>query len=249
MNIQSEHRLIHGECLAEMAKLDDQSVDMICADLPYGTTSCHWDHVIDPVAMWKQYRRICIGPIVLTASQPFTTALIASNIKEFRYTWVWEKEQGVNFQLAKKQPLKVHEDVCVFWQGKQTIYNPQGLTACAINKSNKGKGGSLGHLSSEAKRDSYTQTVTGYPRSIQQFGRNRGLHPTQKPVALMEYLIKTYTNEGMTVLDSCMGSATTGVACVNTNRNFIGIEQDAAYYAIGVDRMQAACSLIREKVA
>ncbi len=227
-----------GDCLERMADIADGSVDMVMCELPYGTTACKWDSVIPFEPLWAHYRRVAKrnAAIVLTASQPFTTALIASNMREFKYCWVWEKEQGVNFQLAKKQPLKVHEDVVVFSQW-QTAYNPQGLIDCDISKSNKGKGGSLGHCASEAVRSTYKQTKSGYPRSIQKFGRERGLHPTQKPVALMEYLIRTYTQEGDTVLDNCMGSGTTGVACVNTGRNFIGIEKDQMYYEIAKRRI------------
>ena len=191
--------------------------------------------------MWEQLKRIIKpnGAIVMTASQPFTTTLISSNIKMFKYCWVWEKEQGVNFQLAKKQPLKVHEDICVYYNSQPT-YNPQGLEDCEISKSNKGKGGNLGHCSSESKRKEYKQTNKGYPRSIQKVGRDRGFHPTQKPVALMEYLIKTYTNEGETVLDFTMGSGTTGVACKNLNRNFIGIELSPEYCEIARRRIDDA---------
>lgn len=232
-------KLMLGDCLELMRDIPDGSVDMILCDLPYGTTACKWDSVIPFEPLWEQYRRIAKknAAIVLTASQPFTTALIASNMRDFRYTWVWQKEQGVNFQLAKKQPLKVHEDICVFSYSKQPTYHPQGLVDCDIKKSNSGKGGSLGHLSSESKRDFYQQKKKGYPRSIQYFARNRGLHPTQKPVALMEYLIRTYTNEGETVLDNCMGSGTTGVACVNTGRKFIGIEMDETYFNIAEARI------------
>lgn len=188
--------------------------------------------------MWEQLKRVIKpnGAIVMTASQPFTTVLIASNMKMFRYCWIWEKEQGVNFQLAKKQPLKVHEDIAVFYV-LQPTYNPQGLKDCNIVKSNKGKGGNLGHCASEEKRLVYTQEKSGYPKSIQKFGRNRGLHPTQKPVALMEYLIKTYTNENETVLDFTMGSGTTGIACMNTGRKFIGIELDDNYFDIATKRI------------
>ena len=231
--------LMKGGCLERMKEIPDGSVDLILTDPPYGTTACKWDSVIPLEPMWVELKRIIKpnGAIVMTASQPFTTTLIASNMKMFKYCWVWEKEQGVNFQLAKKQPLKVHEDICVFYIS-QPVYNPQGLLDCSIEKSNKGKGGNLGHCSSEDKRDEYRQTKKGYPRTIQKFGRNRGLHPTQKPVALMEYLIKTYTNEGETVLDFTMGSGTTGVACMNTNRKFIGIERDDKYFDISVKRIK-----------
>ena len=229
-----------GDCLEVMKDIPDGSIDAIITDPPYGTTACKWDSIIPLEPMWEQLKRVIKpnGAIVMTASQPFTSALVMSNAKMFKYCWVWEKEQGVNFQLAKKQPLKVHEDVCVYYNSQPT-YNPQGLEDCEISKSNKGKGGNLGHCSSEAKRKEYKQTKKGYPRSIQKFGRNRGLHPTQKPVALMEYLIKTYTNEGATVLDFTMGSGTTGVACVNTGRNFIGIELDPDYCKIAEARISA----------
>lgn len=233
--------LMKGDCLERMKEIESGSVDMILTDPPYSITACKWDSIIPLEPMWEQLKRIIKpnGAIVMTASQPFTTTLIASNMKMFKYCWVWEKEQGVNFQLAKKQPLKVHEDICVFYASQPT-YNPQGLLNCSINKSNKGKGGNLGHCSSEKKRGEYKQTKRGYPRTIQKFGRNRGLHPTQKPVSLMEYLIKTYTNEGETVLDFTAGSFTTGVAAVNLGRKFIGVEMDQGYFEIGVNRVAEA---------
>jgi site-specific DNA-methyltransferase (adenine-specific) len=239
--------LMHGDCLEIMKLIPDGSIDMVLADPPYGTTACKWDTVIPLEAMWAELKRVIKpnGAIVMTASQPFTTTLISSNIKMFKYCWVWEKEQGVNFQLAKKQPLKVHEDICVYYNC-QPKYNPQGLIDCDISKSNKGKGGNLGHCSSEVKRKEYKQTKKGYPVSIQKFGRNRGLHPTQKPVALMEYLIRTYTDKGEAVLDFTMGSGTTGVACVNTGRKFIGIELDQGYFDIAKERIYGAISQSQE---
>ena len=238
---QGDYSLSNACCLTAMQHIPDGSVDMVLCDLPYGTTACKWDVVIPFEPLWEHYKRVIKpnGAIVLTASQPFTTTLVASNIRDFRYCWVWEKEQGVNFQLAKKQPLKVHEDICIFY-GAQPTYNPQGLSDCVIQKSNRGKGGRLGHIASENKRSGYVQTKTGYPRSIQKFGRETGQHPTQKPVALMEYLIRTYTNEGETVLDNAMGSGTTGVACANTGRKFIGIERDATYFDIAKRRIEEA---------
>ena len=229
--------LMHGDCLELMKDVPDQSVDMILCDLPYGTTACKWDTVIPFEPLWAQYRRVAKrnAAIVLTASQPFTTALIASNMREFRYTWVWEKEQGVNFMLSKKQPLKVHEDVCVFYRDLPA-YFPQ-MTAGKPYVSGKGNSGEVTGCREKV------QTIndgTRYPRSIQQFGRQTGIHPTQKPVALMEYLIRTYTHEGETVLDNCMGSGTTGVACVNTGRKFIGMEQDAKYFEIAQKRIRDA---------
>jgi len=224
--------LLQGDCLDLMRQIPDGAVDMVLCDLPYGTTACKWDSVIPFEPLWREYRRICRGAIVLTASQPFTTALIGSNLQDFRYCWVWEKEQGVNFLLAKKQPLKVHEDVCVFYK-EHPAYSPQ-MTCGAPYVSGKGDSG---EVSGSVRKVQTVNDGTRYPRSVQKFNRETGIHPTQKPVALMEYLIRTYTNDGETVLDNCMGSGTTGVACVNTGRNFIGIEKDEKYFAIARDRI------------
>jgi len=217
-----------------MPRIPDRSVDMILCDLPYGTTACAWDAVIPFEDLWAQYRRVCCGAIVLTASQPFTTALAGSNLREFKYQWVWQKERPSNPQLAKLQPLKVHEDILVFAVGK-AVYNPQGLQEIpeADRKVHAPEKNTLGHC----KRKPYVQTHTGYPKSILSFPSERGLHPTQKPVALMEYLIRTYTNEGDVVLDNTMGSGTTGVAAVNTGRKFIGIERDPEYFKLAEQRI------------
>jgi len=236
--------LYHGDCLEVMAGLPDNSVDMILCDLPYGTTACKWDTVIPFEPLWAQYRRVAKknAAIVLTASQPFTTALIASNMREFRYCWVWDKVSVGNPQLAKVQPLKSHEDVCVFGSGRVT-YNPQGLVEL---ENPKAKGAALGNegLGHIKRRMDYVQTHTNYPRAIIRFPRPpKAVHPTQKPVALMEYLIRTYTQEGETVLDNCMGSGTTGVACANTGRRFVGIERDDGYFRIGSDRIKAASEI------
>lgn len=229
-----------GDCLELMKDIPDGSIDMILCDLPYGTTACKWDTVIPFEPLWEQYKRVIKpnGAIVLTASQPFTTALAASNIKDFKYQWVWQKERPSNPQLAKLQPLKVHEDVLVFATGRST-YNPQGLFEIpkSERKVHKPEKNSLGHC----QRKPYVQTHTGYPKSIVAFSSERGQHPTQKPVALMEYLIRTYTNEGDTVLDNCMGSGTTGVACVNTKRKFIGMEKDKTYFEIAKQRVESIC--------
>lgn len=226
--------LHHGNCLDEMKKIESGSVDMILTDPPYGTTACKWDSIIPLEPMWEQLKRIIkpSGAIVMTASQPFTTTLIASNMKMFKYCWVWAKGNSTGFQLAKKRPLKKHEDIVVFSK-KQTTYNPQGLLP--YGKANRR--GNTGDNWSEMKSDKYVQDWTNYPTSIQFFKKDKGPHPTQKPVALMEYLIKTYTNEGETVLDFTMGSGTTGVACVNTNRSFIGIELDKNYFDIASARI------------
>jgi len=224
-----------GDCLEVMRTLPAASVDLILCDLPYGTTACSWDAVIPFEPLWAAYKRIAKpnAAIVLTASQPFTTALIGSNLPEFRYSWVWEKEQGVNFLLAKKQPLKVHEDACVFYRSSPT-YNPQ----MTVGKPYVSGNGTSGDVTSNVIKVQTQNEGTRYPRSIQFFKRQTGFHPTQKPVALMEYLIRTYTNPGDVVLDNCMGSGTTGVACKNTGRQFIGIERDPAYFEIARKRVE-----------
>ena len=227
--------IYNEDCLVGMKRIPDKSVDMILCDLPYGTTACKWDTVIPFEPLWEQYERIIKdnGAIVLFGSQPFTTALINSNIKHFRYSWTWEKEQGVNFLMAKKQPLKVHEDVCVFSK-RQAVYNPQMKEGKPYIS---GKGDS-GEVTGRVKKIQTKNKGTRYPRSVIQFKRETGLHPTQKPVSLFEYLIKTYTNKGETVLDNCMGSGTTAIACLNSGRNYIGFELDENYYNIAQDRIK-----------
>lgn len=229
--------VILGDCLDVMSAIDDKSVDLVLCDLPYGTTACKWDSIIPFEPLWEAYKRVLKpnGAVVLTASQPFTTVLAASNLKDFKYQWVWQKERPSNPQLAKYQPLKVHEDVLVFSLSTH-VYNPQGLVEIpeSDRKVHRPEKNSLGHC----QRKPYVQTHTGYPKSIVAFPSERGHHPTQKPVALMEYLIKTYTNEGDTVLDNTMGSGTTGVACVNTGRKFIGIERDENYFGIARNRIE-----------
>lgn len=320
MNPFELHR---GDCLDLMSALPDSSVDMILCDLPYGTTACAWDSIIPFDALWRQYLRIAKpnAAIVLTASQPFTTAVVMSNPGMFRYSWVWEKEQGVNFLTAKKNPMKVHEDVLVFYLDEAEVKgrSPKfsglrdyfvserkrlGLSAsdiklllgndmgghyftCGVQwtlptienyKKLQVSGGfsrdwhemkiefetiavdcriryfprmtsgtpyvsglgSSGDVTGNVVKTRTSNEGTRYPRSIQKFKRETGLHPTQKPVAMMEYLISTYTNEGDVVLDNCMGSGTTGVACANSGRRFIGMERDAAYFAIASERISAA---------
>lgn len=232
-----KYTLMIGDCLERMAEIPDGSVDMVLCDLPYGTTACKWDSVIPFEALWAHYRRVCKrnAAIVLTASQPFTSALVMSNVKMFSCSWIWEKEQGVNFMLAKRQPLKVHEDVIVFSK-KQPSYNPQMTKGKPYISGN----GDSGEVSGRVKKIQTTNNGTRYPRTIQKFNRETGKHPTQKPVALMEYLIRTYTNECETVLDNTMGSGTTGVACANTNRRFIGIEREVNYFNIASERIKTA---------
>jgi DNA modification methylase len=239
--------LLHGDCLDLLPTLEAGSIDMVLCDLPYGTTACKWDSVIPFEPLWREYKRVCKpnAAIVLTASQPFTTALINSNMPDFRYCWVWDKTKGGNFALAKKQPMKSHEDVCVFY-GKQPFYQPIMETRGAVRKKGGGKASdNFGIVPTVSYNNTY------YPRSIIPFStgsRTDHHHPTQKPVALMEYLIRTYTNPGDTVLDNTMGSGTTGVACVNTGRQFIGIERDAGYFQIAQRRIADAQSQERMAV-
>lgn len=233
--------LMQGDCLERMKEIPDGSVDLILCDLPYGTTACKWDSVIPFEPLWEQYRRIAKknAAIVLTASQPFTTALIASNMKMFRYCWVYQKPQGVDPFMAKKRPLNNIEDVVVFAE-KQPTYNPQ-KTVGKPYKVVRDKKPRLHELTGQTLKQTETvNTGDRLPTRILYFNQQRGLHPTQKPVALMEYLIRTYTNEGDVVLDNCMGSGTTGVAAANTGRKFIGIEMDAGYFDIAKQRINEA---------
>lgn len=240
-------QLLNGDCLALMAALPDQSVDMVLCDLPYGTTACAWDSVIPFDQLWAQYRRLCKGAVVLTCAQPFTTALIASNMGAFKYCWYWNKSKVTGFANAKKQPLRCVEEVAVFYD-RPPVYNPQGLIYAPKVKTNgKSVGGetmrtnletSAGRGGLRTEGHSYLQEWTNYPRQVLEVpSESKTLHPTQKPVALMDYLIRTYTNEGAVVLDNTMGSGTTGVAAVKAGRDFIGIERDPAYFAIASARI------------
>ena len=229
-------KVIQGDCLEVMKDIPDKSIDMVLCDLPYGTTACKWDTIIPFEPLWEQYKRIIKdnGAIVLTASQPFTSALVMSNIKMFKYEWIWEKDGGSNFATTKYQPMKEHENILIF--GKGTLkYNQQKQERIGSRKGKKttsvyNKVSEVyGNIPSIGK---FEVTELRTPRSIQRFIRERGLHPTQKPVALFEYLIKTYTNEGDLVLDNCAGSGTTGVACKNLNRNYILIEKEPKYIEI-----------------
>ena len=215
-----------------MPSIPDKSIDMILCDLPYGTTACKWDSIIPFEPLWKEYKRVIKdnGAIVLTASQPFTTVLINSNFSWFKYELIWEKEQGTNQFLAKYQPLKSHENILVF--GKERIhYNPQ-YEMCVRKIGVRDKNGGTDKITGVTlKPTHYDNGGKRNPKSVIKINReliNR-YHPTQKPVALFEYLIKTYTNEGETVLDNCAGSGTTAIACLNTNRNYIIIEKDKEY--------------------
>lgn len=236
-------RLLHGDCLELMAQIPDGSVDMILCDLPYGTTACKWDSVIPFEPLWANYKRVIKknGAIVLTATQPFSALVVSSNVKGFKHEWIWQKEKGVGFQIAKYRPMQEHESCLVFTSnGDRVTYFPikEMRDKPQISSGASTKSGSS-PLANIAKQ-SYVY-VDKFPTSIKRFKRDKDkIHPTQKPVALMEYLIRTYTDEGETVLDNCMGSGTTGVACVNTRRNFIGIEKDDKYFAIAQARIEAA---------
>ena len=243
-------KLYKGDCLIEMDKIEDKSVDMILCDLPYGTTSCKWDTIIPFEPLWEQYERVIKddGAIVLTGSEPFSSILRTSNLKNYKYDWKWEKPSGANFLNFKYQPAKVHEDIMVF--GKMaTSYSKKGnmkyfpqMTEGKPYEQKSGKQktkNSNSTVRSEIKQVVTKNTGLRYPRSIQKFALDKEkLHSTQKPVALFEYLIKTYTNENEVVLDSTMGSGSTGVACVNTGRKFIGIELDEKYFNIAKERIE-----------
>ena len=233
------NKIYNEDCLVGMKRIPDKSVDMILCDLPYGTTANKWDSIIPFEPLWEQYERVIKdnGAIVLTAQPPFDKALASSNMKNFRYEWIWKKEQGTGFFNAEKMPLKNHENVLVFYKELPT-YNPQMRLGFKPYKTVKGH-----HGDNYGKQDK-NQVVTKsngerYPLTVIQFDRdNDKIHPTQKPVALFEYLIKTYTNKNETVLDNCMGSGTTAIACMNTERNFIGFELDKTYYEKSLERIK-----------
>ena len=236
---EGKKEILLGDCLELMKQLPNQSVDMILCDLPYGTTACKWDAIIPFDKLWEQYERIIKpnGAIVLTASQPFTSALVMSKPKWFRHEWVWQKNRGSNFALLKWQPFKEHESVLVF--SKETAnYFPikeqrsEGGKArvgngCVMRKSNTGKRETMNNF--VETEDRYCEELR-FPSSIQKFNTEVGLHPTQKPVTLFEYLVKTYSKENDLVLDNCAGSGTTAIACLNTKRQFIVMEQDPNYF-------------------
>ena len=240
-------QLIHADCLEAMKYIESKSIDMILCDLPYGTTACKWDVVIPFEPLWEQYKRIIKdrGAIVLFGNQPFTTLLIASNLGMFKYPLVWHKSRATYFAQAPYRFMQNHEDILVFSKGNtaenaklRMNYYPQGL----VDTYKLEAGGGIKATSfrpNRKERKPFIQTKTNYPRSILQFNNEgKTMHPTQKPIQLLEYLIKTYTVEGETVLDNCMGSGSTGVACLNTKRNFIGIEKDDKYFEIAKKRIE-----------
>jgi len=241
----SRSTFYQGDCLVEMNKIADKSVDMILCDLPYGTTACKWDILIPFEPLWKQYNRIAKdnAAIVLFGDEPFSSYLRMSNIKDYRYDWVWDKKMVTGVGTVKIKPMKGHENILVFYKAKPT-YNPQLREV-------KKPFGKIVDMRSETTGDfEYSgERGIGYPKTILEFPKPNnlskkdlgGLHPTQKPTSLLKYLVKTYTNEFETVLDNTMGSGSTGVACKELNRHFIGIEKDEKYFEIAVSRVSAYC--------
>ncbi len=234
----------NDDCLESMKDIPDKSIDMILCDLPYGTTACKWDSIIPFEPLWEQYNRIIKenGVICLFGQEPFSSLLRISNIKTYRYDWYWQKERPTNIMQIKKRAGKVVENISVFYM-KSCVYNPQKTYYGGKLRTNKIKNGSLGKLidSKNGTPTSYRDDRTRYPIQVLKFNRDclkTNLHPTQKPVALLEYLIRTYTNENELVLDNCMGSGSTCVACVNTNRRYIGIEMDKNYFEIACNRIK-----------
>lgn len=237
-------KLLHGDCLKLMHEIPDGAVDMILCDLPYGTTDCSWDSVLPFGELWEHYDRLLKpnGAAVLFAAQPFTTQLIMSNRKAFRYCWYWLKNQPTGYAYARYQPMRRVEDICVFYKSPPT-YNPQGLKPATNAKPRRKKaiprGETIYHTDTLDKE--YTPRFTNWPKNVLEYNTERGYHPTQKPVPLLEYLIRTYTNEGDTVLDNCMGSGSSGVAVKRVGgRHFIGIEQNAVYFDIAQKRIREA---------
>ena len=246
-------QLMFGDCLERMEDIPDNSIDMILCDLPYNTTKLEWDNIIPFEPLWKQYKRIIKdnGAIVLFGAEPFSSLLRTSNLKMYKYDYVWIKTKAGNFALARKNPMKLHENIMIFYK-KFPVYNLWNLTKLEkpILSSRKNKGANLGHC---IDKGDYKQEETGFHKTTLYFsnksGKGYSYHPTQKPVALLEYLIKTYTNENMIRLDNCMGSGSTGVACINTNRKFIGIELDEKYFDISCKRIEDAINAKKQQLS
>jgi site-specific DNA-methyltransferase (adenine-specific) len=243
----SHSTLVNADCFDVFPLIADKSVDAIIADLPYGTTACKWDAIIPFEPLWAEYKRVIKsdGVIALFGAEPFSSLLRTSNINGYKYEWVWVKSRPIGFLNVKKMPLKNTELISIFYNNQPT-YNPQGVVKInkkRINDNSKNgnnKTGLSGHNGGKMKGE-YIQEYTNYPTQVLNFASERGLHPTQKPVALLEYLIKTYTNENEIVLDNTMGSGTTGLACLKTNRQFIGIEKEKQYYNVAVRRLSSYC--------
>ena len=242
------NRIYNEDCLEGMKRIPDGSVDMILCDLPYGTTASEWDNIIPSVQLWEQYERVITdtGAIVLTASGQFTHKLIQSNSNLYKYKWIWVKSKRGNFVNAKNRPMTAFEEVLVFSKGntangskRRMNYYPQGIVPTRkINKDNGSRFGSMAGKRPGHKKETI-QEFTNFPHDVLKFdSEGKPEHPTQKPVPLFEYLIKTYTNKNETVLDNCMGSGTTAIACINTNRNYIGFELDENYYKKSLERIK-----------
>ena len=257
--ITDDLQLYYGDCIEKMSLIPDDSIDLILCDLPYGSTKCKWDTVIDIPALWAHYKRIIKKPsgvILLFGQQPFTSMLVSSNYKWFKYNLIWKKNKTTQYLLANYRPMKCTEDICVFSQGGAAAasrhkgnmtYNPQGLVAVNIKKKNSEK--RIGKMLNQAhhlgpnnkliSNQEYSQKFTNYPNELIEFNiESDTIHETQKPVLLIEHLIKTYSNEGDCVLDNTMGSGTTGIGCINTNRKFIGIELEEKYFKLSKYRIQ-----------
>ena len=247
-------KLIQGNCLERLKDIPSGSIDLVLTDPPYGTTACKWDSIIPLEAMWLELKRVIKpnGAIVLFGTEPFSSGLRLSNLDNYKYDWIWSKKNKTGFMQAKTKPLNCYEIISVFGdfsvaaQYFNGTYNPQGVQSVGAKVySNKR---AKDHITGDRKSQQ-TNAGTGYPCQLLEFAKDTiNQHPTQKPVALMEYLIKTYTNEGETVLDFTMGSGTTGVACVNTNRNFIGIELDEGYFKIAQERIQSAINTSKDTI-
>jgi site-specific DNA-methyltransferase (adenine-specific) len=251
--MKMNYELYQGDCLDILPTLEAGSIDAVIADPPYGTTACKWDSVIPLGPMWAELKRVIKprGAIVLFASQPFTSVLVTSNLKQFRHEWIWNKSKGANFGSVKYEPLKIHESVLVFADGAVRInHQLEESVQVPVGRDSRDKG-SANYFASFG--NSFRRGV-GYPRSIQKFPipnnwTGGGLHPTQKPVDLLRYLVRTYTNVGDTVLDFCFGSNTTGVACQMEGRNFVGIEKDANYFPLGARRIEQVHPALVEVMA
>ena len=244
-------QLLQGDCLELMEDIPDKSIDMILCDLPYGTTKCSWDVLIPFEPLWEQYNRVIKdnGVICLFGQEPFSSFLRVSNINNYKYDIYWKKERITNINQVKKRVEKTIETISIFYK-KQCTYNPQMIKYNGQPRTNKVKNGKMGVLTDQQEKKviEYKDTGWRYPTQVWKFQRDcltSNLHPTQKPVALLEELIKTYTNEDETVLDNCMGSGSTGVACIHTNRNFIGIELDETYFNIAKERIEEELSTLK----
>ena len=231
------NKILHGDCVELMNDIATESIDMILCDLPYGTTACKWDIIIPFDKLWQSYNRVIKdnGAIVLFGHEPFSSKLRLSNLENYKYDWKWDKVRGSNFATVKIRPFNSFEDIMIFYK-KQPTYNPQMIKGEPYTQ----KQGFVGESKQTGLHRKEVVTISDgnrYPITIIKFSKESGLHPTQKPVDLLEYLIKTYTNEGDTVLDNCSGSGTTAIACINTNRNYICMEKDSEYYNKSIERI------------